>query len=380
MVQCKGFLRDSRDTFLASAITSGMSMIKAISRPGALRFFLALSVFVHHLTRFAIGSSAVYLFFVLSGYWIYQMWTVKYIGTLRPYATYSVSRLWRLLPLFWICSALTFALNPVAVLSGGSGFHYWASQVMIFGYSTMPFQPNLPAWSLDVEMQFYVIAPLLAAALLRLNAVAVLVIIAAASVATSLYWGQCLASCLIFFALGMAASHWKWRPGPRVPAMSIAAVVLVIIGCLVVPAARSLILVGAHPGPLSWANPYLQVVLVLLAIPYAIWTTHQLSSRFDKILADASYALYLLHWPLVKWTFRHGLAKNPSYLLVLLAVAVCLALVLVVGFDAPLQRWRNKWVRSRQATGSELRQSSQAPIMPSRTNAPNSLAGSVLLK
>jgi peptidoglycan/LPS O-acetylase OafA/YrhL len=327
-----------------------MSVLKAFTGPGMFRYFLALTVFLHHLTRFRVGNAAVYVFLVLSGYWIYQMWTAKYIETNRPYVTYCVSRAWRLFPVFWLCSALTIALDPAGVLSGGSGFHYWASQAGIFGYNALPYRPNAPAWSLDVEMQFYVIAPLIAAAFLRVHAGGLVAAIAVVSAAASLYWGECLASCLIFFALGMAASHLRWRPSKRSLKTSIATGALIVGCCLLIPELRSIILVRTIQGPLGWANPYLQIALGLLAIPYAIWTTHQRSSTLDKILADASFTLYLLHWSLFQWTIRHGLASKLLDAALLSAVTVGLSLLLVIYFDAPIQRWRSNWVKGRRSS------------------------------
>ena len=96
-------------------------MLKKIAGPGFFRLFLALMVFVYHTTRFAVGSSAVYVFFCLSGYWIYRMYTERYSATRQPLITYAVSRLWRLLPTFWLVTllALTYLFFAGALPS------YW---------------------------------------------------------------------------------------------------------------------------------------------------------------------------------------------------------------------------------------------------------------
>jgi peptidoglycan/LPS O-acetylase OafA/YrhL len=322
-------------------------MLKVLFAPGAFRYFLALVVFAHHLSRVALGTAAVYVFLALSGYWIYRMWVDKYAMTVQPYFTYCVSRAWRILPVFWLCGVVTFVLNRTTSL--GSGLHYWFSQLLIFGYNSLPYRPDVPAWSLDIEMQFYVIAPLLAALLLRVPAGVLIVLASMFSAIASHIWGQSLASCLVFFVLGMASARSNWRPKRHIVAVSLACVVLIIVIALLVPNWRSLVLVGAHAGALAWLNPCLQVAIGLLIIPYAIWTTHQSSNSRDKVLADASYALYLLHWPLFQWMERHWLARSLLPVAVLVASTIALSLGIVVYFDAPIQRARNRWLKGRRA-------------------------------
>ena len=78
--------------------------------PGALRLTLAFAVFLHHTTSFNLGMSAVLVFFVLSGYWVAAMWKNTYSKTTSAYFTYLVSRVWRVAPVFALCSAITWAL------------------------------------------------------------------------------------------------------------------------------------------------------------------------------------------------------------------------------------------------------------------------------
>ena len=46
-----------------------------ICSPGTFRLLLALLVVLDHFTGIMVGRAAVYLFFVLSGFWIHRMWT-----------------------------------------------------------------------------------------------------------------------------------------------------------------------------------------------------------------------------------------------------------------------------------------------------------------
>jgi peptidoglycan/LPS O-acetylase OafA/YrhL len=312
--------------------------------PGFFRFFLALSVVVYHMSRFAIGRTAVYVFFVLSGYWITLMWKRKYAATGSPYVVYLISRLWRLLPVFWLCELLSFGLAPWVQHRTPSSLHFWFSQVAILGYNGLPFRPNGPAWSLDVELQFYLLAPFL----IWRMASSLLIVIAAVSLVASFYFGLGLLSCAIFFAIGIYAAKIQWRPGVVVMAGCGTAIAVLIGTCLAVPHLNSLILVGAHPGPLSKWNDELQVAIALFAIPFAIYTTGNKSGRIDRILADASYTLYLVHWPLLQWANTHRIINRETDLCAVFLSCILSSVVLTMYFDGPIQKIRQRWLNAQK--------------------------------
>src|SRR5580704_4283010 len=81
--------------------------------PGAFRFFLATVVLVFHYSSFGVGHAPVYLFFSLSGYWVYVMWQNKYEATRDPYVTFVISRIWRLGPVFLPCSLTALAIAVI---------------------------------------------------------------------------------------------------------------------------------------------------------------------------------------------------------------------------------------------------------------------------
>ena len=84
--------------------------VEKLASPGAFRLILALAVFLHHSTGFNIGMSAVLIFFVLSGYWVATMWAHTYAHTRTPYLTYLISRVWRITPVFALCSLISWIL------------------------------------------------------------------------------------------------------------------------------------------------------------------------------------------------------------------------------------------------------------------------------
>jgi peptidoglycan/LPS O-acetylase OafA/YrhL len=332
-------------------------MLSKLTGPGLFRLFLALLVFVHHASRFSFGSTAVYVFFCLSGFWIYRMYTGRYAATRQPYFTYLVSRLWRLLPTFWLITLITLTYSwwtggLAAVFHANNPAHFVLSNFFILGYDRLLIQPIAPAWSLDLEMQFYVIAPLIAILLARrvVSVVWVLVVVSAIS-AVSVTTGSSvhLLSCLIFFVIGMASAAEGWKPSPKLAALSVAVTLVLILACFVSPW-RGVLLVGAHRGPLAVYTDPANVVLAFLIAPFAMYTTGQKGFALDDMFGDLSYVIYLLHWPATIWLGMrlangggHRLAVSAAIFFFVIGVSI----VIWKFYDKPINRMRARWVKSR---------------------------------
>ncbi|KHL26180.1 hypothetical protein PK98_06690 [Croceibacterium mercuriale] len=331
--------------------------------PGAFRLFLALLVFGHHLSSFGFGKFAVYVFFALSGFWLNTMWRDRYSHARTPYRTYLVSRVWRLAPVMIVTSIITI---PLLVLIGierevvfsSDPLHLAVSTVFLLSYSYLTYVPVAPAWSLDIEMQFYLLAPLLAVALLR-PALRLPLIAGAAILALVATWSlsvPTLAHYAIFFLAGMTVSATRWQPGSTLAYGSAAAVVGTLVLVTVTPLA-GILWGGANPSPLYAWNPLFNVVMAFVCLPYAMWTVYQKSDRADRMLADLSYVIYLLHWVAVQWFY--SMAGQPVLERLMVAgtgvVAVCLgSLALWHLVDRPANRLRHAWVSSRMpAAGDE---------------------------
>src|SRR5262249_50667477 len=106
-----------------SALSSLRTLINMFG-PGAFRWLLALTVLAHHTTPLRLGAWAVYVFFILSGYWITRMWDEKYRRTRLPVLTFLVSRWWRLAPVLVCCMAIMISVSwasgwPLPALTPG---------------------------------------------------------------------------------------------------------------------------------------------------------------------------------------------------------------------------------------------------------------------
>lgn len=325
--------------------------------PGAFRLFLAMLVFVHHFSSFAVGAYAVYVFFMLSGYWLHRMWWERYSTTRQPYVTYLISRVWRLGPTMALVSVITIMLLPLvgipmAKVLSGNPLHLLVSSTLLLGYTWLPYLPVGSAWSLDVEMQFYLIAPAIAT-LLAQKKWRWPVIMAAAL--CSLAYGMLaphavpvVPKYIVFFVLGMASAALDWRPSRRLAlacGIGVAAAVLLML----LSPWRGIILGGATPGPLFAYNFQLNIALALATLPLAIYTTGNPSDATDRMMADLSYIVYLLHWVAMQWFFS---IKGP-FIVRLEVAAISFAVVPTVAwliwkfYDKPINRARSRWVASR---------------------------------
>ena len=167
-------------------VTSGQQLIPVVD---GLRFVAISSVFLLHLLQYFVAKSPapfvdtwtggwlaatlnrgwfrVDLFFVISGFVISLPFASHQLESAPPVRlrNYYLRRLTRLEPPFIICVTICFALF---VAAKGLSFrellpHYLATATYSHNIVYRSFSPINPVtWSLEVEIQFYLIAPLIA--------------------------------------------------------------------------------------------------------------------------------------------------------------------------------------------------------------------------
>ncbi len=322
-----------------------------LASPGAFRMALALSVFLHHTTSYNIGMSAVLIFFVLSGYWVATMWRATYTKTRAPYLTFVISRFWRIIPVFALCSAITWGLlywrgaQPAHVAGLA---HQIFSNLFILGYNSLSFQANLPGWSLDMEMQFYLIAPLVI--FLISKSIHVLAIFVLTTVLSQWLGGAAtVAPFIIFFALGVASAVYDLKPSRRLAygTLSATLALLVIFAALFI---KNIALGELQGRDLVALSSTSNLLVAVMMTPWALYTVRQKSGSIDRMFGDLTYIFYLLHWPFIG-AIQTG---EGSYWTRLWYCSEALLIILAASFmvwrffDRPLNRWRAAWVASRK--------------------------------
>lgn len=363
-----------------------MNSRNLIAPPGAFRLLLAGAVLFGHVLPVSIGAAAVHLFFALSGYWIYQMWYAEYAPLPRPYAAFVLSRAWRLLPVFFATLALlalcVWPLGIFAFHMPGSWsltvLNFYASHLVLFGYAQLdaPYNVIPTVWSLDIELQFYVIAPIVIWLLGRKThrnaihaaimacAIAGLVVLAGpfgpwpAHSTLPLYFG--------FFLAGMLAACHDWRPSKQTAYTSLACGALFFFGCVALPHARELFLWGRFTGPLIRYTLAANCVLSLLLIPYALATVRQTGTKRDRMLGNLSYEVYIVHGAAFTVFLQHfqqlTRAARLPWIALMIAVVAVLSLLIYRWVDKPSENLRRAFFRTLRMRSASLPPAATTPV------------------
>lgn len=117
---------------------------------------------------FGIGQYGVQLFFVLSGFLLaipFAKWRLG-LGSKPSLRTYYFRRLTRLEPPYVVAMLLLF-VGGIFALGAETGWSHWPNLLtsLVYQHNLVYGEPSLVAsiaWSLEVEVQFYVVAPILA--------------------------------------------------------------------------------------------------------------------------------------------------------------------------------------------------------------------------
>ncbi|MGE3517786.1 MAG: acyltransferase family protein [Vicinamibacterales bacterium] len=303
-----------------------------------IRFVLALWVIVHHLSGpgrmlhplasaspvvgALIGAAfaALTVFFAISGFVLAR----RYRSTrwTRPrLLRYAAARFGRIYPLYLLSLVILAPIILEAARSGELGgpwncLSLLANHALLLqGWVKPAVNWNTPAWSLSCEVFFYACAPLVVRGVRHPS------------------WPRIVGVALVAFAVPVALRLTVAPPIPKV---------LLYFGDFVagVAAAGAYERLGGQSGRLSYVGPWLSaagliggmglllwraasgwsllfdagvrlasLLLVLGLASSAGWLARMLSSRRALVLGGASYAIYILHVPLLWWFERSTLHR-----------------------------------------------------------------------
>ena len=298
---------------------------------GYLRFILALAVVLHH-TRGApyllSGAFAVELFFCISGFYMAMVLEKKYKGRL---ALFYTNRLYRLLPAYFIAivlSGIFLLLNSAPYVTRGEfllglqspqAIPFILSNITVLGQEATAFFSWYPesgsvrfdasqssgvptyhlllvpqAWSISLEMLFYAMAPFVVLRS-RLRVLWILILISFAIRTAILWfdipynsWGRrAFPSVAHFFFLGAAAYHLMVTYSAKLRDVRKSIVVIAFLALLIV------LYRLRFPRQQDWLYFY-PVITLFGAVLLPLLFQH-LSSRFEAIMGELSYPIYLFH-------------------------------------------------------------------------------------
>lgn len=304
------------------------------------------------------GGFGVYLFFCLSGYLLYLPFARMSFGGGRPVdlRRYARNRAVRILPLYYVV-IVTYLLVERA-----SGFD-WAA-FLLFGenfFHRTVAQVDGPAWSLVVEVLFYVLLPFLAAAVARISRRslpgAAVALIALGAASGSYRWVAYLHSphagplvqynlpaCFYFFVPGMllALARVATDRGDGVGARRWGPLGSSWVWTSASAACWALVFRRYDWDLLAGAASFLLVGACVLARRDSR-VVRGLGWRPLAALGTASYSLYLWHLPIVDALAPRHLGGYPGHLAVAAVVCVAVAAASYHLVEAPFLRLRRAW-------------------------------------
>jgi peptidoglycan/LPS O-acetylase OafA/YrhL len=338
-----------------------------------------LAVWSGHLPRpiaglwgeFIFAQPAVDTFIILSGFAISHLIHARR----QTYLQFMQGRFFRIYPVYLICLALgflTMTLIPVVIKNAswnGTVYFLWqqthstnelahplqhlvAHLTLLFGVVPKEILPEAtatlltPAWSISLEWQYYLLAPLIARMVCYPAGVLVLALIACGGTLYSSHWlnPHCafLPPQLPLFLIGIGSYHLHSRAAQNSAITHAAYIVASVLAAI--------FMVGWH-----W------VALTLWALIFGgLFCRHE--DEFSKIiqllrrglrhpltqwLGKISYPVYLVHWPLIILMLAAllhgwpGIAARPAALLLLLfglPVILTAAWLLHKTIEAPMMR------------------------------------------
>jgi peptidoglycan/LPS O-acetylase OafA/YrhL len=369
---------------------------------GTIRTILALSVVFFHTYGFVFvgGHLAVRLFYIISGFLMSYILTET--GLYSDTSRFYVNRFLRLFPLYWLVALGTlFIWLTVYALPEHEAFinvyrnidlvgfvSLVLSNIFLFGQDwimftgvrngTFQFLSNFwvseiafwqgllvpQAWTLGVELSFYLIAPfvlrrrtliyalLCASILLRVYIIKI-------GLGFSDPWSyRFFPTELAFFLLG-ALSHQILRPlytrllSDRLPLVSIVVTAAMIIYCLMF-----------FKLPFRPANAILLLGMFILAIPLLF--EFQAKWKFDARVGNLSYPIYISHVTLISPTelVLRKLYDGPEFRL----AAACSVAIVTLCVSYLLERFvseRIEVLRKRVKTGWGRRRPARADMIAS---------------
>jgi peptidoglycan/LPS O-acetylase OafA/YrhL len=341
---------------------------------GTLRLLLALSVAYGHLAvplRFPTSDIAVQSFFVISGFYMALVLNEKY----RPgsYWLFISNRLLRLWPAYFVVLVLSLAAadnwSPMLALDWPSAAFFVGSQILIIGQDLyfflcvshdalaftahqtetsaplFKFVPIPQAWSLAIEINFYLVAPFL----VRRGAMFIAALIAASLLLRMAMQGL----------LGLGGDPWSHRFFPSEIALFLSgalgyrlsasttkaergrALVLLVVTAALVCASLA---INKWDGTQRLASVSLLAAMIV-GVPWLFDLTK--TFNIDRYLGELSYPLYICHYLFGWLLLPNTYAGVHSALLLSLATSV----VIYHLIDRPLDAWRQRRLdRSRRRT------------------------------
>jgi peptidoglycan/LPS O-acetylase OafA/YrhL len=340
--------------------------------PGYVEIPLPSEALPHFANRLlSLGFISVSFFFLLSGYILAVVYLRR--GPTVGKRKFFLARFARIYPLSLIALLIDTPLAFYNLLGISGVVHAVVKTGLVFGVAATMLQAwilkyrgiNNPSWSLSVETLFYLSFPFIGPFLWRLRGVArllaILVIYTGGQTVIWLVTPHVSHLTAIFnpllhlstFMLGILLASWQFnRPQVRssrpwhsylVLGTALTAFAVTVQMCGRIP------LTGLKDGIL--APIFMGIIWALSSSDNAV--SKAFSAGWLVTLGEASFALYLLHIPVLHvFELFHSIA-NPAFYALYLALTIGLSLLSLHYVEGPCRRWILERFQSRSRESVE---------------------------
>jgi peptidoglycan/LPS O-acetylase OafA/YrhL len=312
------------------------------------------------------GSFAVFFFFVLTGYLLFWPFVKATISGGRPVdlRRYFRNRALRILPLYYFV-LVTLLLTRE---SGGSGDQWWHFLSFTSNFSHTTFNTvDGPMWSLGVEVQFYLLLPLMALFVGKIaqgsirRASILLVTLGVASLAVRIVevqlpqhpdplWIPSLPTTMFFFVSGILLALLRLAletESVRLPHAIVASDRWFLLAGLLLCG------IAADYGLVSYLLPVAGLLIVGgCVLPLEPGRVRRLLSWGPVALVGViSYSIYLWNFPVIEWVHNHVVRSFPGLPILGLAGTFGLSFLTYRLIEAPFLRLRRRWAPVTDSSG-----------------------------
>ena len=323
-----------------------------------------------HVHAAVLGDSrfAVQMFFAISGFYISMVWQDKYSRCESPIRTFYLSRSLRIYPLYFIVLALSvmvawygLASGHISALmallayplSGALSIPVYLTQISLLGMDSYSFLGRLDdgtvtlakhlvnyprpfihefyfvpqAWSLSLELMFYMAAPFILSKTKLLLWLLLLSLGLRLSLWLSGYddypWTTRVfpLEMALFIAGALAQRAWT-RLDQAIGGVAGNRCIYWLVGSLPIVMAVAFKWIAATLGESAYWIAY---ALTVSALPVLFALTRSL--KLDRALGDLSYPIYISHWLVIAAFFVLDQPMDTIYPWAILAVLTCSVLL-----------------------------------------------------